>query len=568
MHFSVTQRLKRVVSGIPAEEIVRQDRLLSEGGGTRATLTALVYAIAALMVPLPVVLACAAADFTAEWIGQKALRGLVPAHDPWRYGLTLGALMVSQGAFTLALAFVYQSSQPLALPFAAGVLTLTMLQMASIRAIHLPYAAAGLGITFAIAVGGVLWDWSSRSGPGGLALSLLSLVAAAYFIYIVVKANHALHSGYARERAAALIADQAKSRFLAQMSHELRTPLNAILGLGHAEMVEARDPGSVERMRLVTEAARGLAVILDDILDMAAIEAGHLPIRPGPCDLAAEIKAAAALYLPLYQAQGLALRLALSPDLPRRAVLDAQRLRQCLSNLFSNALKHTKAGGVTLTAQPGSEGQIEIVVADTGSGIAADLAERIFEPFQRGSGDHPGSGLGLSITRALARSMAGDLVLLPSDNGARFRLTLRHGPEIPGPEALAAPATVRKQTSAARVLIVDDIATNRLVARTHLRLLGLETDEASSGAEAIDKIRNAPPDMVFLDMNMPGLDGLATLKLIRTLPSRTARVPVIAMTADATESHRRQYLEAGLDGYLAKPLTPEAVADIVARFAP
>ena len=229
------------------------------------------------------------------------------------------------------------------------------------------------------------------------------------------------------------------------------------------------------------------------------------PIRPAPCDPAAEIRAAAALYLPLYQAQGLGLQLALSPDLPNRAVLDAQRLRQCLSNLFSNALKHTKTGGVTLSARPGAEGQIEILVADTGPGIAPDLANRIFEPFQRGASDQPGSGLGLSITRALARSMAGDLVLLPSEQGARFRLTLSYGREDPAPSAGPAPAPTR--TAAARVLIVDDIATNRLVARTHLRLLGLETDEATSGSEALEMIRTSPPDMVFLDMNMPGLDG-------------------------------------------------------------
>ena len=528
----------------------------------------LVYAITALMAPVLVVLACVVADFGGEWVGRRAMRGLVPARNPLRYGVTLAALIVSQGGFTLALAFVYQSPLPLAMPFAAGALTLTMLQMASIRAIHLPYAVTGLGTTFVVALLAVLWDWPARSGPAGLAVSLVSILAAAYFVFTIVKANHDLHTGFAREREAARIADQAKSRFLAQMSHELRTPLNAILGLGHAEMLEAREPASAERMRLVTGAARGLAVMLDDILDMAAIEAGHLPIRPAPCDLAGEIRSTAALYHPLFEAQGLELRLDLSSALPPRAVLDAQRLRQCLSNLFSNALKHTRAGGVTLTAQPGAAGLIEIVVTDTGSGIAPDVAERIFQPFQRGTGQQPGTGLGLSITRALARSMGGDLVLVSAMTGASFRLTFGFRPDDAETAAKPAVSASTARLGAARVLIVDDIATNRLVARTHLRLLGLETDEASSGEEALEKIRHAPPDMVLLDMNMPGLDGLATLKLIRTLPSRAARVPVIAMTADATDTHRRIYLEAGLDAYLSKPLTPEAVAETLARFVP
>ena len=116
------------------------------------------------------------------------------------------------------------------------------------------------------------------------------------------------------------------------------------------------------------------------------------------------------------------------------------------------------------------------------------------------------------------------------------------------------------------MLIVDDIATNRLVAKAHLRLLGVATNEASSGADAIEILRKSIPDLVLLDMNMPQMDGIETLKRIRALPSRAARVPVIAMTADATDAHKRQYLAAGLDGHLPKPLTPENVTDVLARF--
>ena len=562
------QWIRRQIMAIQTEEITRQYRLLDEGGATRNILTFMVYVIGALMVPLPLVVLCCAVDFSAEWYGKRQMRGLDPSRQVWRYISTVLALCTSQLAYALALSFAFHSGLPLSQAFATGVMTLTMLQLASIRVIHLPYAAAGLATTFLVAFVALLVGWQTRAGLGGLIASLLAICLAVYFIYEVVRANHALHAGIARERETARLADLAKSRFLAQMSHELRTPLNAILGLSHAEMAEARDEASAERMRLVTDAARGLAVILDDILDMAAIEAGHLPIRPAACSPACEVNAAVDLYRPLFEAQGLSLALELAPDFPAQAVLDPQRLRQCLTNLLSNALKHTKTGGVRVLARADWP-WLDIIVADTGPGIPEAEAERIFQPFQRGTSGQPGTGLGLSITRALARSMGGDLLLLSSGQGARFHLRLRIATATGGaspPHSVTLAQPLPEGQGAVRVLVVDDIATNRLVAKAHLRIHGLDTEEASSGEEAVEMIRQAPPDLVLLDMNMPDMDGIATLRQIRKLPSRAARVPVVAMTADATEAHRRRYLEAGLDGYLAKPLTPEAVAEIIARF--
>lgn len=556
---------------IPPDELARQHRLLTDGAGLRSMLTGLVYALAAFFVALPVVLFCAAVDFASERLSLHWMKGLDAARTPRRYLATIAVSMLSQLAYAMVLAFAYQSTMPLAQPFAAGVLTLTMLQMASIRIIHLPYAISGLTVTFAVGIGAVLYDWESRTGVTGLIMSLVALWAAAYFIAAIVRGNHGLHAGIAREGASARMADQAKSRFLAQMSHELRTPLNAILGLGHAELAQATDPASQERLRLMTDAARGLAVILDDILDMSAIEAGHLPIRPTPCNPAQEITTAAALYRPLFEAEGLSVSLNLSSHLPAYAALDSQRLRQCLSNLFSNALKHTKTGGVTLRAEVAANGDLVISFADTGPGIPQAEAERLFEPFHRGAGDQPGTGLGLSITRALARSMGGDLQLMPSPTGAEFRLrlALQVMPRVPATletdkEPSSATSVLPSELS---VLVVDDIATNRLVAKAHLHLHGITVDEAASGAEALARLQEDGIDLVLLDMNMPGMDGTETLQRIRAMPGRT-RLPVIAMTADATEAHRRRYLAAGMDGYLAKPLTPESVAEMLARYAP
>lgn len=573
MRPAVIKRLHARIAAIPAEEIGRQCKILSEGQITRELLTVLVYGMSAIMAPLQIVAACATVDFTAKWISFRQMRGLVPASTPIRYLGTIVSVVLSQGSYAFCLAKVYQSHIPLALPFAVGCLAMTFLQLSSVRVIHRPYSVAGLVATFAVAFFGTLVNWQERSGPAGLVLSIIALIAAGYFIHSISRSNHILHAEIVRERETARAAERTKAKFLARMSHELRTPLNAILGLSHSEMVQAKDPVSVERMRNVTDAARGLAVILDEILDMSAIEAGHLPIRPTPCIPAREIKTAAELYRPLFEARGLHFILEVSPDLSIQVLLDGQRLRQCLSNLLSNALKYTPSGGVTLQAGLGSDGRIQIAVSDTGLGIPLEEADRIFQPFQRGASTQPGTGLGLPISRAIARAMGGDLELVAGGAGggvgARFLLTI--GCAV---DAAAATTTVPtspplpQTTTPIRVLIVDDIATNRLVARIHLQLLGAATEEAASGEEALELIRNNPPDLVFLDMNMPGLDGLDTLRLIRKLPTRAARVAVVAMTADATDAHRRRYLDAGLDGYLAKPLTPESVSEIVARFAP
>ncbi len=566
MFHRIAARTKAWLGRISPEEISRQHALLAEASGLRAVLTALTYGLSALMIPFPYVLACAVIDFGAERAGQRWLKGLDPARSHWTYAGTIGAIVLSQLAFCTMLALTYQVETPLAQAYAAGVMTLTLLQMASIRVIHLPYAAAGLVTSFIVALIAVTYDWQSRSGPAGLMFSYVALTAAAYFIYAIVQSNHNLHAGIARERAAAKVADLAKSRFLAQMSHELRTPLNAILGLGHVELAQHHSPASDERLRLITDAARGLAVMLDDILDMSAIDAGHLPIRPSPAHPKAELTTTAGLFQPLFQAQGLTLTVAICPDIPERAILDAQRLRQCLSNLLSNALKHTTEGSVAVSAQMDADNLLRICVSDTGPGIPPAESEHIFEPFRRGSSQQPGSGLGLSITRALARSMGGDLRLMPGSGGAQFCLTLALHP-APTTDTPARPQPVLpKDLNRFRVLVVDDIATNRLVAMAHLRLLGVQAEQASSGAEAVEAIRQNPPDLVLLDMNMPEMDGTATLKRIRTLPTRAARLPVIAMTADATDTHRRTYLAAGLDGYLPKPLTPESVSDILTRF--
>jgi signal transduction histidine kinase/CheY-like chemotaxis protein len=555
--------LANVISKQSDEEVARQAALLAAGAQQRSVLTFISFALATLFVPVWITIPLAVIEFASERKGLKLMQGLSPKRQPFRYLASLALILTSQLAYNLAMAFAFHSGEPMAQPYAAGSIALTLLQLASTRAVHLPCAMAGLFMSLLVTFGVVSYDYQSSMTFGALIASYLALATASYFIWTVLLENHRLHAGIAAERLASKAADRAKSRFLAQMSHELRTPLNAILGLGLAELGKAAPGTTRDRLTLITDSAEGLTVMLDDILDMAAIEAGRLAIRPVGCDLHKELRAAVALYHPLYEAKGLTLSLQLDPNLPAHASLDPKRLRQCLTNLFSNSLKYVETGGAVLMAARGPTGQLALNFRDTGPGLPASLRDRLFEPFQRGRDDGQGTGLGLSITHALARSMAGDLRLVPSPSGAEFALTLGVEWLDCDLEQPLEPTTAIQRPERFLVLVVDDIATNRLVARVHLELLGLRVIEAASGAEAVDLARQTEPDLVLMDMNMPEMNGLQAKDAICRSRLGGSKLPIIAMTADAAESHRQNYLRRGMDGFITKPLSPAALVAVL-----
>lgn len=552
----------------PAEEIARQYEALQGVHLMRALLTLFVYVIGTSYLPFWVPLVLAVIDTAAEYVGLRLMRGLDPAERPGRYLATLALVALPEACYTLQAGLLWQHDNPYAKALATGLITLTLLQLASVRSIHLPHAMAGWFTVLGFSIAAVLSEGPGTGDDGLVLVPLICIAGAAWFVLTTMRSNHGLHDAMTRDRTAAQAADRAKSRFLAQMSHELRTPLNAILGLGHAELAAAVTPERRERLELIVASARSLGVMLDDILDLSAIEEGRTPIRPAPADPTAEIRAAAALYRPFFEGAGLSLTLNLAADLPARAEFDAQRLRQCLTNLLSNALKHTRSGGVRISAGRDLDGLLSIEVADSGPGVALDEAEAIFEPFRQGKTAAAGTGLGLSISRALARAMGGDLRLIQRPRGACFRLSLcitpLDHPAGPGNGEGLPPG--RAHYGGARVLIVDDIATNRLVARAHLVLYGLRCEEAADGETALARIAADPPDLVLLDLAMPGMDGAETLRRIRALPPPASRIRVVAMTADATMAARSQHnMATGLDGWLTKPLLPEAVGRLLAE---
>ena len=556
------------------QEIARQAALLRREAVVRIPSMTLGFAISLLFLPNWVVGYCAAVVLVGEIVVNSLDARPERMNEPWRHRAYLLGVFVLELGFGAPAAMMWHIEGEYVKAFALGMLLCSLLHIATVRSIHLPMGLAGsAAVALLTFVSNTLY-WLPRHDIPALALTTLcALVAQTYALGAILLTNR-LHRETAAGRAEALTANATKDRFLAQMSHELRTPLNAILGMGHAELRRTDDPVSRERLSVLIRSAEGLSIILDDILDMSAVQQGRMPIRPATVSPRDEITTSVELFRPLIEEAGLSLQVQLTA-LPARARLDPQRLRQCLSNLLSNALKFTSNGRIRVEA--GMEGTrlrpiLRIEVSDTGDGIPPGQLEAIFEPFTRKPvagadwGRVPGNGLGLSISRALARQMGGDLrVLPPQGRGARFALTLALDPVPGAPAADPAPTLPVTGLAGRHVLVVDDIATNRLVASTYLHLFGIRTIEAASGRLALEEIQRHQIDAVLLDMNMPEMDGVETFRRIRALPGPTARVPVIAMTADAMDEQRESYLSHGIDGYIAKPVTPERIAAELAR---
>ncbi|MBD3765441.1 MAG: hybrid sensor histidine kinase/response regulator, partial [Rhodobacterales bacterium] len=392
-----------------ADQITRQRAALMQEAPLRMLAGAVAYGIAMLLLPPLVVIACAAVDIGTEIAVMRIMRR--PARllrGPGRWVYLAGSALI-EAAFLLPAALAWHVPNPLAMVFAVGMMCGSMLQITTVRAIHLPMGLTGAATVAVMALASNVLQWRGPGELGELAASSVAILAFAGYAISALVSNRGLHRSAALARQRAEAADAANGRFLAQMSHELRTPLNAILGMGRAVQVRTADPVNRDRIATLLRAAEGLAAMLDDILDLTAVQEGRLPLRPRPCDPRDEIATTLALFQPRAEELGLTLTLDLDPAIPARATFDPQRLRQCLSNLLSNALKATAEGGIrveaTIAAQtdapqiPGPQ-ILQIIVADTGPGVPAHRRADLFDGTGPGRGGAAGHGLGLSIARA------------------------------------------------------------------------------------------------------------------------------------------------------------------------
>ena len=379
---------------------------------------------------------------------------------------------------------------------------------------------------------------------------------------------------HAKERAET--ANRAKSAFLANMSHELRTPLNAMLGYGQ---ILARDPELPARYRpAVATIQRGgdhLLLLINDVLDLAKVEAGRFELLPGPCALAPLLQGVAELFEMHAVQKGIGFRYEVQGVLPALVQADEKRLRQVLMNLLSNAVKFTEQGTVRLLARF-EDGVLHVAVSDTGIGIPPERLDGLFLPFQQEGGAeyrNQGTGLGLAICKNLVELMGGSLgVESRPGEGSRFTFETSL-PVLQGSGRItpsASPPLVRgyrrRDGKAApfALLVVDDNADNRDLLRDILSPLGFETLAADGGEAGVAAARERHPDLVLMDLAMPDINGLEATARILATPG-LERLPIVACSASAFEEDRRRSFEACCADHLAKPVQVGELLDCIGR---
>jgi signal transduction histidine kinase/CheY-like chemotaxis protein/HPt (histidine-containing phosphotransfer) domain-containing protein len=454
--------------------------------------------------------------------------------------------------------------------------------------------------------------------------TLIAALAMLYFVtgYLAYRGEMARARFEKDRRLSAEDASSAKGEFLARMSHELRTPLNGIIGMTELAL-GAATPGDRQRYLLtVKDSAESLLTIINDILDFSKIEARKMELLTAAFPLAESLRNALAPLEALAHKKGLSLRRTVEETVPPMLEGDPGRLRQILTNLVGNSVKFTQTGGidvrVRLVEKTGKTVRLEFSVRDTGMGIAADRKPRLFEAFGQGSAylamPQAGTGLGLAIAKRLTELMGGRLwfqstpgvgstflftavFVLPGAHADSEERTLPAGGSqppfrgaandfavFPAEDRLAAPSQTLAPASpppgpaapepqpapGRRVLLAEDNPVNQEVAAVLLRQWGHTVDVAGSGLDAVRMWETAAPyDLIFMDVQMPGMDGLqATAEIRRKEQTRGGRVSIVAMTAHARDSDREMCLRAGMDDYVSKPVRPAALRDAIDRVAP
>jgi two-component system, sensor histidine kinase len=401
-----------------------------------------------------------------------------------------------------------------------------------------------------------------------------------------IRAQQELHEQRIKERTGQLeeavrraeAANKAKSEFLANVSHELRTPMNGVIGMLDMALASHAPADQTEELQTAQRCAYSLLALLNEILDLSKIEAGKMTLEKIPFDLRATLDDCIKAQRPMAFQNEVTLSSEVSPDVPEQIVGDPLRVRQIISNLLSNAVKFTEHGSTRLRVDSrcsdSGEFSLEIAVQDSGTGIPADKLPFIFDEFTQAddsvSRKYGGTGLGLAITRRLVEIQGGQIraesqlgsgttiyVTLP------YQLSVEEDSRLQG--SLLEP-TPNSLANLARILIVEDNQVNQKVVTAVLRKRGYSIELANDGMEALSKLETQGSfDLVLMDVQMPVLDGLEATRRIRQ-EKRWHDLPIVAMTAHAMNGDRERCLEAGMNGYISKPVHPSHLLNTVDEY--
>jgi len=386
---------------------------------------------------------------------------------------------------------------------------------------------------------------------------------------IVSRERHIRQQARALEiaRDEALDAARAKSEFLANMSHEVRTPLNGVIGMTALLARSPLDDGQQRMVRTLERSGKALLSIVNEILDLSKIESGGIRIAHAPWSARQVIDEDVSLVAPTAAEKGLELHTEVADEIPVNLMGDGARVRQVLLNLVGNAIKFTERGSITIRATSDAKESLRIAVADTGIGIPDDKLSLLFDAFTQLSDGaprrHGGTGLGLTISRRLARMLGGDLqVMSQVGSGSTFVLTLpleRSSRERRVSDVSPTIDATLGQRYPLTILVAEDTEVNREVVVGMLGAFGYEADVATNGPEVLAAVRVKAYDLVLMDLRMPGVDGLEATRRIRAElpPARQPRI--FALTANVLPEHRVLSREAGMDGFIGKPVSFEDI---------